>query len=41
MLVMMTVAFQINVIWPFLPFMVDTIRGTGENAGFGESAIVE
>ena len=34
MLVMMTVAFQINVIWPFLPFMVDTIRGTDENAGF-------
>jgi hypothetical protein len=34
MLVMMTVSFQINVIWPFLPFMVDHIRGTEENAGF-------
>lgn len=34
MLVMMTVSFQINVIWPFLPFMVDHIRGTDENAGF-------
>ena len=26
-------AFQINVIWPFLPFMVDTVRGTDHNAG--------
>ena len=34
MLVMMTVSFQINVIWPFLPFMVDHVRGTEENAGF-------
>ena len=34
MLVMMTVSFQINVIWPFLPFMVDHVRGTDENAGF-------
>ena len=38
MLVMMTVSFQINVIWPFLPFMVDHIRMVDgvvqDNAGF-------
>ena len=37
MLVMMTVSFQINVIWPFLPFMVDHIGmgdGSQDNAGF-------
>ena len=33
-LVMLTVSFQLNVIWPFLPFMVDHIRGTEEDSGF-------
>ena len=32
MLVMMTVSFQINVIWPFLPFMVDWLRGTSQDS---------
>ena len=34
MLVMLTVSFQINVIWPFLPFMVDHVRGVQPDDGF-------
>ena len=34
----LVLGFQINVIWPFLPFMVDWLRGTKEDSALCKSS---